>query len=174
MSEISECVEEFELDDLTTTVFSKWTSDTLFQTFKNRYQDLTNLSIDFFNICFRGITPNEISIYIANEKMRESLLGYDEWSQFIPTGNVGLHHKFKTNAGVLSHILKQINLYEQQKDLKKKLNEKIRSTTGYRNLQQMLHYGMLLAFFLFVFLFVFSCATIFFVCFFKQVKMLNI
>ena len=169
MSVISECAEQYLLDDLTTAVFSQWSSHTLFNTFKNRYDELTKLSVDFFNICFRGIKPNQLSIYLTNEKMKQSLLGYDKWSQFIPTGNVGLHHKFKTNAGVLSHILKQINLYELNNETKSKLNEMIQSTTEYRDLQHMLDYGMLLAFF---FLF-FSCATIFF-SFFKQVKMLDI
>lgn len=145
MSEISDCAEEEEqalLDNLTTAVFSKWSSDILLRTFKTRYEELTRLSIDFFNICFRGIKPNQMSIYLSNEQMKQSLLGYDNWSQFIPTGNVGLHHKFKTNAGVLSHILKQINLYKSNREVKMRLDEQIVSTTEYSDLEHMLEYGM--------------------------------
>ena len=41
--------------------------------------------------------------------MRETLMGYDDWKKFIPASDAGLHHKFKTNAGILSHFFYQTN-----------------------------------------------------------------
>ena len=161
MSEIADCPQDF-LEELTTAVFSNWTSNKLFNTFKNRYQDLTKLSRDFFNICFKGIQPNQYSIYLTNEKMKQSLLGYDEWAQFIPTGNVGLHHKFKMNAGVLSHIIKRISLYESNEEKINELNETIQATTEYHHLNHMLEYGMFFLFFFCFFFFLFFLAQQFF------------
>ena len=158
---MSESEEEAALDEIATTLFTNWSSTNIIREFKERHDNLTKLSKDFIKICFEGLVVDKKSIYLKNEKMKEMLLGFDLWSPFIPTGTVGLHHKFKTNAGVLSHMIKQINLFESNEEKMEELNGKINSQTEYTDLEHLLDYGM----------YVFSCATIFFCI---QVKMPNI
>ena len=86
--------------------------------------------------------------------MRKTLEGYDDWSPYIFTGDIGLHMKFKTNAGILAHILKQIQLYEEEDEEKKKeLNQWIFDTTNkrYSDFDQMLQSGMYVYIYIYIF-----------------------
>ena len=130
----------------TSAFFNHWSSDKILNVFKNGHEQLTQLSLNFFRICFKGIVPDKLSIYLSNNEMKETLAGYDDWSPFIPTERVGLHKKFKTNAGLLSHLYLSIEEYKEDESLMTDLTELIDNTTEYSNLEHMLDYGTYLFF----------------------------
>ena len=134
--------DEKKLQQRATDFFSDWSSSKILRIFKRGYDQLTRLSIDFLKICFKSIKAEELSIYLSNVKMQETLAGYDDWAPFIPTDTVGLHKKFKTNAGLLSHMYLSIEEYRSDDKLMDDLNDLIYDTTEYTDLDHMLDYGM--------------------------------
>lgn len=136
--------ESQNVNEIASQYFSKWTSNKLLSTFRSHKRNLSALSKQFLIICFNGIKVGERSIYLTNAKMKQTLEGYDDWSPYILTGDVGLHMKFKTNAGILAHILKKIQLYEEDEQKKKELNQWIFDKTNkrYSDFDQMLGSGM--------------------------------
>lgn len=131
-----------DLDDFATTVFTRWSSDTLVKTFQNRYEALNKLCKQFFRIILRGMRPGMKSIYLTNKAMKATIMGYEDWSPFIPTSNCALHHKFKTNSGLLSHWVHQLEIIGGDEERKEELNDKIARNTPYSDLEAMLQNGM--------------------------------
>ena len=130
------------VDETATEVFTVWTPKFILKTFQEYDAQLTELASDVMHLTFDGIKKNQKSIYLTNKKMRHTLLAYDEWEKYIPTGDVGLHKKFKTNAGILSHIIKRIAIYKAEPQKLAALNAKISANTEYGNLDDMLAKGM--------------------------------
>lgn len=152
-----ECESESEsesmklVDEQATKYFTVWTSKRFLSVLRDHKQNLTDISNNFLNLCYNGIQVGARSVYLSNEKMKDTLRGYDKWGQYIFPGNVGLHKKFKANAGVLAHIIKQIDLYEGDEEKMDELNDKIKENSEtYTTLKEMLDSG-LLTLFLFVF-----------------------
>lgn len=136
--------DSLSVDETATQCFTLWTASRLLSTFRDHKQKQTEVSKQVLLLCLAGIKVNQRSVYLSNNKMMETLEFYDEWSPFILTGNVGLHMKFKTNAGILAHIINCINSYQEDEAKMKELNQKIDSTTDqYKNLNDMLESGML-------------------------------
>lgn len=148
------------VDETATQCFSLWTPRHILSSFRDHKQNLTDLSKQFLNICFNGIKHKQRSVYLSNGKMMQTLEAYDEWSPYLFTGNVGLHMKFKTIAGILAHIIKCIKSYEQNEEEMTKLNQKINSTIDkYKNLDDMLQWGMLVGIYVeIIFAFVYATA----------------
>lgn len=132
-----------DVDDTATEYFKKWTSRNLTSTLRDHKQKLTGICRNFIIICNEGIKENQRSVYLTNEAMRQALSGYDEWGQYILTGNVGLHKKFKANAAILAHIVKSIDLYRANEQKMAELNDKIYNDTDhYNTLDDLLDAGM--------------------------------
>ena len=129
------------LDVQTTALFLEWTPQHMLTSFKGAHDKLSSLAHEFFEISFKGIKFRQRSIYLKNKEMIATLLGYDEWAKYIPTEHVGLHKKFKTNAGILAHILKRINLYKMDEEKLNNLNDEIQKNTAYDDLDDMLDCG---------------------------------
>ena len=143
-----------------TVIFNEWTPAFLLDSVKTPHIKLKRISADFLRICFEGMKVNQKSVYLTNQPMIQTLLAYDEWSIFVPTGEVGTHKKFKINAGILSHILKRIQLYEENPQKLNALNMKIKQTTKDKNLDELLQRGMFikkLFIHLIIFFFFFVC-----------------
>ena len=146
--------ESLNVDDTATQCFSKWTSSKISSTFRSHKRNLSALSKEFIIICLNGIKVGKRSIYLTNAKMRQTLEGYDDWSPYIFTGNVGLHMKFKTNAGILAHIIKRIHLLDEEDEEKKKeLNETIFNQTNkrYSDFDQMLQSGIYIYIYIYIY-----------------------
>ena len=132
-----------DVDDTATEYFKKWTSRNLTSTLRDHKQKLTGICRNFIIICNEGIKENQRSVYLTNEAMRQALSGYDEWGQYILTGNVGLHKKFKANAAIFAHIVKSIDLYRANEQKMAELNDKIYNDTDhYNTLDDLLDAGM--------------------------------
>ena len=132
-----------DVDDTATEYFQKWTSRNLTSTLRDHKQKLTGICRNFINICNEGIKENQRSVYLTNKAMRQALSGYDEWGQYILTGNVGIHKKFKANAAILAHIVKRIDSYRANTQKMAELNNKIcNNTDDYNTLDEMLDAGM--------------------------------
>lgn len=133
-----------DVDDTATEYFRKWTSRNLTSALRDHKQMLTGICRNFINICNEGIKENQRSVYLTNKAMRQALSGYDEWGQYILTGNVGIHKKFKANAAILAHIVKCIDSYREKEQKMAELNDKIyNETDNYNTLDDMLDAGML-------------------------------
>ena len=130
------------VEEVATIVFGFWSSEKTFNIFSNRFDKLSHLCYKFFKICFDGIQPGSRSIYLKNEKMKETLLGYEEWSSFILGNTLGLHHKFRCNAGCLYHLLHAIESMEADEQGMERLNDKIKENTLYSDLDAVLEAGM--------------------------------
>ena len=143
------------VDDAATEYFQQWTSRNLTSTLRDHKQMLTGICRDFIEICNEGIRENQRSVYLTNDAMKQALSGYDEWGQYILTGNVGIHKKFKANAAILAHIIKWIDLYRNNQEKMDELNEKISNTTdNYNNLDEMLDAGMLS---IYIYIYIYVC-----------------
>lgn len=130
------------VEEAANAVFGHWSSSEIFNTFKNKFEALSELCAHFLKICYAGMKSGTRSIYLKNKRMKQSLLGYPEWSPFIPVNTVGLHHKFKCNAGCLYHMVRAIDVLESDEEGMRRFNAKIKETTSYKNLDHMLDKGM--------------------------------
>ena len=74
--------------------------------------------------------------------MKATLLGYENWAEYIPASNVGLHHKFKSNSGVLSHFVHQLEIIDGDEERRAELNDEIVRNTSYKGFDNMLDEGM--------------------------------
>ena len=131
-----------DVEQVATIVFSYWSSDKILNIFSNRFDKLSQLCYKFFKIIFDGIKPGMKSIYLTNKEMKDTLLGYPEWSPFIPVSTVGLHHKFKSDTGCLYHMLHAIEVLKSDEEGMQRLNDKINQNTPYSDLEDMLDHGM--------------------------------
>lgn len=143
---------DFDLDAdneaFATKFFSEWTTEQLVETYQERKGNLTDLCKEFMLICNSGIKPGKLSVYLSNDEMMETLRGYDEWSRLIFPGPVGLHFKFKHNSGILSHIVKCVDKYDDDAKFKEELDSKIVETTEFNDLHDLLNDGMFCLLFL--------------------------
>ena len=63
--------------------------------------------------------------------MKGTLMGYEDWTPFVPASYVGLHHKLVTNAGMMSHFLYRFEIIDGDEEKKDELNDVINGNTQY-------------------------------------------
>ena len=137
--------EDTQLDDLATTICTKWSPEKLITDFEEKYELLTEISTDILNVMFNAMQKeNDRSIYLTNDAFKELLRAWPNWSAWIPTDNCGLHKKFKMNTGVLHYLLISIESIQSNEQELSDLNARIDDDTDYEDLEDMLDYGMFL------------------------------
>ena len=142
--------QSLKLEKNATLICTKWSPKSLVTNFKDKYNLLSEISMDILAIIFDGMREREKkSIWLRNDAFKVLLRAWPEWSKWIPIDNCGLHKKFKMNTGVLYFLVKGIESVQSNPKKLKKLNKKINENTEYETLDHMLDYGMCLFLFSF-------------------------